>query len=88
MVPSGGFPKNGLAIARMTAHITYLSEASLQKKFGRDLNNKLGFSFSAKRDFEVENYLHYQGNRFVERFDPNSYLIITRAVDYFDLEIL
>ena len=80
------FPKNGLAIARMTAHITYLSETSLQKKFGRDLNNKAGFSFSAKRDFEVENYLHYQGNRFVERFDPNSYLIITRAVDYFDLE--
>lgn len=80
------FPKNGLAIARMTAHITYLSETSLQKKFGRDLNNKSGFSFSAKRDFEVENYLHYQGNRFVERFDPNSYLIITRAVDYFDLE--
>ena len=80
------FPKSGLALARMTAHITYLSESSLQKKFGRDLNNKTGFSFSAERDFEVENYLHYQGNRFVERFDPNSYLIITRAVDYFDLE--
>lgn len=80
------FPKNGLSLARMTAHITYLSENALQSKFGRNLKNKSGFSFSAQRDFEVENYLHYQGNRFVERFDPNSYLIITRAVDYFDLE--
>ena len=80
------FPKNGLSLARMTAHITYLSEIALQKKFGRDLKNKEGFSFSANKDFEVENYLHYQGNKFTERFDPNSYLIITRAVDYFDLE--
>jgi homoserine O-acetyltransferase len=80
------FPKNGLSLARMMAHITYLSENSLQNKFGRDLKNKQGFSYSTQHDFEVENYLHYQGNRFVERFDPNSYLIITRAVDYFDLE--
>jgi homoserine O-acetyltransferase len=80
------FPKNGLSLARMMAHITYLSEKALQNKFGRDLKNKQGFSYSTQHDFQVENYLHYQGNRFVERFDPNSYLIITRAVDYFDLE--
>lgn len=80
------FPSGGLAVARMTAHITYLSESSLQKKFGRDLKNSSGFSFSFDREFQVENYLHHQGSRFVERFDPNSYLYITRAVDYFDLE--
>lgn len=80
------FPKNGLALARMTAHITYLSEVSLQKKFGRDLKNKAGFSYGVGKDFEVENYLHYQGEKFIERFDANSYLVITRAVDYFDLE--
>ena len=82
----GKFPTNGLALARMTAHITYLSEEALQRKFGRNLQNKFNFSFSFNKDFEVENYLHYQGKRFVERFDPNSYLYITRAVDYFDLE--
>jgi homoserine O-acetyltransferase len=81
------FPTNGLALARMTANITYLSENALQKKFGRDLNNKNeNFSFSMKKEFQVENYLHYQSKRFVQRFDPNSYLIVTRAVDYFDLE--
>lgn len=80
------FPTSGLALARMTAHITYLSESALQKKFGRDLKNKDGFAFSFDREFQVENYLHHQGSRFVERFDPNSYLYITRAVDYFDLE--
>lgn len=80
------FPSTGLSLARMTAHITYLSESALQRKFGRDLNNKNGFSFNFDREFQVENYLHYQGNRFVERFDPNSYLYLTRAVDYFDLE--
>lgn len=80
------FPIDGLSLARMTAHITYLSENALQRKFGRNLKSKIGFSFSFGRDFEVENYLHHQGSRFVERFDPNSYLYITRAVDYFDLE--
>jgi homoserine O-acetyltransferase len=80
------FPTNGLAVARMTAHITYLSETSLQKKFGRDLKNSAGFSFSFDREFQVENYLHHQGHSFTLRFDPNSYLYITRAVDYFDLE--
>ncbi len=80
------FPARGLALARMTAHVTYLSENALQKKFGRDLKNKDGFAFNFDREFQVENYLHHQGSRFVERFDPNSYLYITRAVDYFDLE--
>jgi homoserine O-acetyltransferase len=80
------YPNNGLALARMTAHITYLSENALQKKFGRNLQNKDHLSFTFDRDFKVENYLHYQGYSFVERFDPNSYLYITKAVDYFDLQ--
>ena len=71
--------------ARMTAHITYLSEQALQRKFGRSLQNRdaLGFGFDA--DFQVESYLRHQGSTFVDRFDANSYLYITRAMDYFDL---
>ncbi len=80
------YPASGLALARMTAHITYLSENALQKKFGRNLQEKTHLSFSFDRDFKVENYLYYQGYNFVERFDPNSYLYVTKAVDYFDLE--
>jgi homoserine O-acetyltransferase len=80
------YPINGLAVARMTAHITYLSHSALQKKFGRNLQDKESFSFSFAQDFKVESYLHHQGFSFVERFDPNSYLYITKAVDYFDLE--
>jgi len=80
------FPSKGLAVARMTAHITYLSEKSLQKKFGRNLQDKESLSFHFQPDFQVESYLHHQGYSFVERFDPNSYLYITKAVDYFDLE--
>ena len=78
-------PARGLAVARMTAHITYLSELALQRKFGRALQNRnaLGFGFDA--DFQVESYLRHQGSTFVERFDANSYLYITRAMDYFDL---
>jgi homoserine O-acetyltransferase len=78
-------PAAGLAVARMAAHITYLSEEGLQAKFGRRLQgrNALGFGFDA--DFQVESYLRHQGTRFVERFDANSYLYITRALDYFDL---
>ncbi|MEM8794533.1 MAG: homoserine O-acetyltransferase [Pseudomonadota bacterium] len=78
-------PSKGLAVARMAAHITYLSEAALQRKFGRSLQNKksLGFSFDA--DFQIESYLHHQGSTFVDRFDANSYLYVTRAMDYFDL---
>jgi len=80
------FPAKGLAVARMTAHITYLSENALQKKFGRNLQDKTAVSFAFGGDFQIESYLHHQGSSFVERFDPNSYLYITKAVDYFDLE--
>lgn len=80
------FPSKGLAVARMTAHVTYLSEIALQEKFGRRLQNKKEIGFGFDIDFQVESYLHHQGQAFVERFDPNSYLYITRAMDYFDLE--
>ncbi len=78
-------PHRGLAVARMAAHITYLSEPALHRKFGRNLQDrvKLGYGFEA--DFQVESYLRHQGSTFVERFDANSYLYITRAMDYFDL---
>ena len=78
-------PSKGLAVARMAAHITYLSEAALQRKFGRNLQNRNGISFAFAPDFQVESYLHHQGMTFVDRFDANAYLYITRAMDYFDL---
>ena len=81
----GTQPSKGLAVARMAAHITYLSEAALQRKFGRNLQNQGGISFAFEPDFQVESYLHHQGLSFVDRFDANSYLYITRAMDYFDL---
>src|ERR1700749_2384761 len=77
-------PEKGLAVARMAAHITYLSEAALQRKFGRELQRD-GLSWGFDADFQVESYLRHQGSSFVDRFDANSYLYITRAVDYFDL---
>jgi len=81
----GTFPAKGLAVARMAAHITYLSEAALQRKFGRNLQNRASLSFQFAPDFQIESYLHYQGASFVDRFDANSYLYITRAMDYFDM---
>ena len=78
-------PKNGLAVARMAGHISYLSEKGLQEKFGRKLQEKADYEFSFDADFQVESYLRHQGHAFVERFDANSYLYITRAMDYFDL---
>jgi len=81
----GTQPSKGLAVARMAAHITYLSEAALQRKFGRSLQNRNGLSFAFGPDFQIESYLHHQGMTFVDRFDANSYLYITRAMDYFDL---
>ncbi len=78
-------PSRGLAAARMLAHITYLSEESINRKFGRSLQNKDDYDFDFAHDFAVESYLEHQGRRFVERFDANSYLYITRATDYFDL---
>jgi homoserine O-acetyltransferase/O-succinyltransferase len=81
----GTRPSKGLAVARMAAHITYLSEAALQRKFGRNLQNRDALSFQFAPDFQIESYLHHQGMSFVDRFDANSYLYITRAMDYFDL---
>ena len=77
--------QKGLSIARMLAHITYLSDESMANKFGRELQDSPSYSFAFKRDFAVESYLEYQGQRFTERFDANSYLYITRANDYFDI---
>jgi homoserine O-acetyltransferase/O-succinyltransferase len=82
----GTFPKNGLSVARMAAHITYLSEDALQRKFGRTLQDRDVKTFSFSADFQVESYLRHQGSTFVDRFDANSYLYITRALDYFDLK--
>jgi len=82
---AGAFPSKGLAVARMAAHITYLSEAALQRKFGRNLQNRASLSFQFAPDFQIESYLHHQGASFVDRFDANSYLYITRAMDYFDM---
>ncbi|MBO38917.1 MAG: homoserine O-acetyltransferase [Rhodospirillaceae bacterium] len=78
-------PRRGLAVARMEAHITYLSEPALHRKFGRRLQERDQISYGFDADFEVESYLRHQGSSFVERFDANSYLYITRAMDYFDL---
>lgn len=78
-------PASGLAVARMAAHITYLSEAGLTEKFGRRLQDRDAKTFGFDADFQVESYLRHQGISFVDRFDANSYLYITRAMDYFDL---
>ena len=78
-------PTGGLAVARMAAHITYLSEAALHRKFGRNLQDRSDLSYGFDADFQVESYLRHQGITFVDRFDANSYLYITRAMDYFDL---
>src|SRR5258706_6997484 len=82
---SGRPPGRGLAIARMVGHITYMSDESMREKFGRRLREKEKFGFDFSVDFEVESYLRYRGSQFVTRFDANSYLYITKAMDYFDL---
>src|SRR5713101_7630817 len=81
----GTNPRRGLAVARMGAHITYLSDAALHRKFGRRFQDRENPTFSFDADFQVESYLRHQGISFVERFDANSYLYLTRAMDYFDL---
>ena len=78
-------PANGLSVARMIAHITYLSEQSMHEKFGRSLRSTVEYSWNFTPEFSVETYLQYQGDEFVKRFDANSYLYITKAMDYFDL---
>ncbi|MCL2334939.1 MAG: homoserine O-acetyltransferase [Endomicrobia bacterium] len=79
-----GQPERGLAVARMVGHITYMSDKSMEEKFSRNLKDK-AYSFSFASDFEVEGYLRYRGDSFVRRFDANSYLYITKAMDYFDV---
>ena len=81
----GKGPENGLAVARMAAHITYLSEEGMHEKFGRRLQDRTEKTFGFDADFQVESYLRHQGLSFTDRFDANSYLYITRAMDYFDL---
>ncbi|MFO1255733.1 MAG: homoserine O-acetyltransferase [Sphingomonadaceae bacterium] len=81
----GKGPENGLAVARMAAHITYLSEEGMHEKFGRKLQDRTEKTFGFDADFQVESYLRHQGLSFTDRFDANSYLYITRAMDYFDL---
>lgn len=82
---TGERPRKGLGVARMAAHITYLSEAALHRKFGRNLQDRESVTYGFDADFQIESYLRHQGMSFVERFDANSYLYITRAMDYFDI---
>jgi homoserine O-acetyltransferase len=82
---AGVRPEKGLAVARMIAHITYLSEAALHRKFGRSLQDRPALTFSFDADFQIESYLRHQGMTFVDRFDANSYLYLSRAMDYFDM---
>jgi len=81
----GPRPNTGLALARMIGHITYLSEDSMHHKFGRKLASRERFGYDFETDFEIEGYLRYKGSRFTERFDANTYLYVTKAMDYFDL---
>jgi len=78
-------PDRGLAVARMLAHITYLSDASMQNRFGRSLRHRERFGYDFDKEFAVETYLEYQGQQFVNRFDANTYLYVTKAIDYFDI---
>ncbi|MEM9878111.1 MAG: homoserine O-acetyltransferase, partial [Pseudomonadota bacterium] len=78
-------PQKGLSVARMAAHITYMSEAGLTERFGRQLQDRDGLTFGFDADFQIESYLRHQGFSFVDRFDANAYLYITRAMDYFDV---
>ena len=82
---AGTRPEKGLGVARMAAHVTYLSDQALHAKFGRRLQDRAAPTFTFDADFQVESYLRYQGRSFVDRFDANSYLYMTRAMDYFDL---
>jgi homoserine O-acetyltransferase len=80
----GVVPKNGLRVARMVGHITYLSDDDMAEKFGRKLRAAGDYNFGFGVDFEIESYLRYQGDKFSEYFDANTYLLITKALDYFD----
>ncbi|PRD44467.1 homoserine O-acetyltransferase [Phyllobacterium phragmitis] len=84
-IEAGTMPRKGLSVARMAAHVTYLSQAALHRKFGRNLQDRQNVTFGFDADFQIESYLRHQGITFVDRFDANSYLYMTRAMDYFDL---
>ncbi len=84
-IQKNAVPERGLAVARMIAHITYLSDDAMHRKFGRKLQSRDIISFGFDADFQIESYLRYQGKSFVDRFDANSYLYLTRAMDYFDV---
>ncbi len=84
---NGRRPDAGLAIARMIGHITYLSDQSMHEKFGRRLQDRAKFGYEFETEFEVESYLKYKGLSFTQRFDANSYLYVTKALDYFDLSV-
>jgi homoserine O-acetyltransferase len=84
-ITKGLIPERGLAVARMIAHITYLSDDAMHRKFGRKLQSRDIISFGFDADFQIESYLRHQGRSFVNRFDANSYLYLTRAMDYFDV---
>lgn len=84
-IAEGVSPRKGLSVARMAAHVTYLSEAALHRKFGRSLQDRDALTFGFDADFQIESYLRHQGMTFVDRFDANAYLYMTRAMDYFDL---
>jgi len=84
-IEQGVAPRKGLAVARMAAHVTYLSEVALHRKFGRNLQDRQALTFGFDADFQIESYLRHQGSTFVDRFDANAYLYMTRAMDYFDL---
>jgi homoserine O-acetyltransferase len=81
----GPTPDRGLALARMIGHITYLSEKAMHHKFGRNLRHRDDYAYAFEEEFQVESYLHHQGSSFTQRFDANTYLYITKAMDYFDL---
>jgi homoserine O-acetyltransferase len=80
-------PQQGLALARMIGHITYLSEQKMHEKFGRRLQDKENLGYGFDSEFQIESYLHHQGIKFVNRFDANSYIYLTKALDYFDLRM-
>ena len=86
-IAEGVSPRKGLSVARMAAHVTYLSEAALHRKFGRSLQDRDALTFGFDADFQIESYLRHQGMTFVDRFDANAYLYMTRAMDYFDLAV-
>jgi homoserine O-acetyltransferase len=81
----GTSPRKGLAVARMAGHITYMSDQALHRKFGRNLQDRDKRTFTFDADFQIESYIRHQGSTFVDRFDANSYLYVTRAMDYFDI---